>query len=254
LAPITVAVSISVTAESTTPLWLPVLRSLRAGDRIMLIGYMIPLRPYAFRQRSLRFSDHRPGVLFTKLPSSHGLGPTTKPAQQPVPTASAGFRRRVGAPRVWFPLAHKAPFARVSLDSTPGPNAFRIWLPFKAPHADVTVAVRSECLASIFQPAALMGFSSFSGLFPPDSRTLRHPQIRALLSLSDFRGVPLVRWWYLSPASLNDLDVSRAYAVYHRAESFALRPVPAIVLDRLQGFGPSRRSLASPRGIPPSDG
>jgi hypothetical protein len=109
LAPITVAVSISVAAESTTPLRLPVLRSLRAGDRIMLIGYMIPLRPYAFRHWSLRFSDHRPGVLFTKLPSSHGLGPATKPAQQPVPTAPAGFRRRVGAPRVWFPLAHEAP-------------------------------------------------------------------------------------------------------------------------------------------------
>jgi len=76
-------------------------------------------------------------------------------------------------------------------------------------------------------------------LLPPASRTLRHPQIRALLPLSDFRGIPLVRWWSLSPASRNDLDVSHAFAVCHRAESFALRLVPAIVLDRLQGFGPT---------------
>lgn len=90
-------------------MWLPVLRSFRTGDRIMLIGYMIPLRPYVFQHQSLRFFDHRPGVLFSKRPSSRGLGPATKPAQQPVPKAPAGFRRRVGAPRVRFPLAHEAP-------------------------------------------------------------------------------------------------------------------------------------------------
>jgi len=205
----------------------------------MLIGYMIPLRPSAFRLQPLRFSDHRPGVLFTKRPSSRGLSPATKLAQQPVPTAPTVFSRLRWGAKGLVPYSTWGTFARVSLDSTPGPNAFRIWLPFKASHVGRCRrrALRVPCRH--IPASSAYGVSDFSGLLPPVSRTLRHPQIRALLPFSDFRGVPLVRWWSLSPASRNDLDVSHAFAVYHRAESFALRLVPAIVLDRLQGFGPT---------------
>lgn len=71
------------------------------------------------------------------------------------PRVSAGC---VGAPRVWFPLAHEAP-SLVSPWIPPqglAPSGFGYLSRRRT--LGVAAAVRSECLAGIFQPAALMGF------------------------------------------------------------------------------------------------
>jgi hypothetical protein len=132
------------------PCGLPALRSFMTGDCIMLTGYMIPLRPLAFRHGPCGFPAAGPGGLTCVHPcpilpwtwSRFGAYAHPVPTAFRFPRGGCRWSRYPAIPGPGPALEHPGfshPFsasgtsACISPASTPGPSTLGIWLPFRAP-------------------------------------------------------------------------------------------------------------------------